>query len=248
MSSRREEIHFVSLGCPKNRVDTEVMLGVARASRLRARRRRRRAPRSSSSTPAASSARRRRSRSTPSSRWRGYKEDGSCKRLVVAGCLSQRHPEELAPRDARGRSLPRLERHAQARPGARAATRSAMLVGNPADWLIRAGDPRTLSTRGGSAYVKIAEGCNRTCSFCVIPELRGKQRSRADRRRGARGRAARRGAASARSTSSRRTPSPTAATSRRGRRAPTLARARASASPTCPACAGCGSSTSTRRR
>src|SRR5690606_28663751 len=53
-----------------------------------------------------------------------------------------------------------------------------MLVGNPADWVISATDPRTVSTRGASAYVKLAEGCNRSCSFCVIPRLRGKQRSR----------------------------------------------------------------------
>jgi ribosomal protein S12 methylthiotransferase len=54
-----------------------------------------------------------------------------------------------------------------------------MLVGHPADWVVNASDPRRISTRGASAYVKIAEGCNRTCSFCVIPQLRGKQRSRA---------------------------------------------------------------------
>jgi ribosomal protein S12 methylthiotransferase len=53
-----------------------------------------------------------------------------------------------------------------------------VLVGNPADWVVKASDPRRISTRGRSAYVKIAEGCNRTCAFCVIPELRGKQRSR----------------------------------------------------------------------
>ncbi|HEY5955560.1 MAG TPA: MiaB/RimO family radical SAM methylthiotransferase, partial [Polyangiaceae bacterium] len=53
-----------------------------------------------------------------------------------------------------------------------------VLVGNPADWVIRANDPRTLTTRGASAYVKLAEGCNRSCAFCVIPHLRGKQRSR----------------------------------------------------------------------
>jgi ribosomal protein S12 methylthiotransferase len=40
-------------------------------------------------------------------------------------------------------------------------------------------DPRTVSTRGASAYLKIAEGCNRHCGFCVIPQIRGKQRSRA---------------------------------------------------------------------
>ena len=63
-----QTIHFVTLGCPKNRVDTEVMLGVATRPATAWSTTRRR-PRSSSSTPAASSARPRRSRSTPSSRW-----------------------------------------------------------------------------------------------------------------------------------------------------------------------------------
>jgi ribosomal protein S12 methylthiotransferase len=53
-----------------------------------------------------------------------------------------------------------------------------MLVGDPASWLIQSSDPRRLTTGKASAYVKIAEGCNRSCSFCVIPNLRGKQRSR----------------------------------------------------------------------
>ena len=53
-----------------------------------------------------------------------------------------------------------------------------MLVGNPADWVVRASDPRIVTGNKASAYVKIAEGCNRSCSFCVIPQLRGKQRSR----------------------------------------------------------------------
>ena len=108
-----------------------------------------------------------------------HKHSGACEKLVVAGCLSQRHPDELA------RELPevdhllgssdmlKLERvlHGGA---------ERLLVGNPADWVVGATDPRRVSTRGRSAYVKIAEGCNRTCSFCVIPELRGKQRSRTE--------------------------------------------------------------------
>jgi ribosomal protein S12 methylthiotransferase len=53
-----------------------------------------------------------------------------------------------------------------------------MLVGNPADWVIRASDPRVLTDSRVHAYLKIAEGCNRSCSFCTIPEFRGKQRSR----------------------------------------------------------------------
>lgn len=53
-----------------------------------------------------------------------------------------------------------------------------MLVGNPADHLISASDPRRLSQGSGSAYLKIGEGCNRTCAFCAIPSFRGALRSR----------------------------------------------------------------------
>jgi ribosomal protein S12 methylthiotransferase len=53
-----------------------------------------------------------------------------------------------------------------------------MLVGNPAEYTMRADDPRVLTGHAHRAYVKIAEGCNRSCSFCAIPSFRGKQRSR----------------------------------------------------------------------
>jgi ribosomal protein S12 methylthiotransferase len=53
-----------------------------------------------------------------------------------------------------------------------------MLVGNPAQYTMRAEDPRVLSGQTHRAYMKIAEGCNRECSFCAIPSFRGKQRSR----------------------------------------------------------------------
>jgi ribosomal protein S12 methylthiotransferase len=106
-----------------------------------------------------------------------YKDAGSCERLVVSGCLSQRHPDELA------REMPEVDHFLGSSDMLRLAdvlsgSADRMLVGTPADWLVRSADPRTLSTPGGSAYVKIAEGCNRSCSFCVIPQLRGRQRSR----------------------------------------------------------------------
>ena len=169
-------IHFLSLGCPKNRVDSEVMLGVARSKGY-------------THVDEASDAEvivvntcgfigeAKKESIDAIFEMAGLKADGSCKRLVVAGCLSQRHPDELA------KEMPEVDHFlgssdmlklGQVLDGAA----ERMLVGNPADWVIRAGDPRTISTPGGSAYVKIAEGCNRTCSFCVIPEMRGKQRSR----------------------------------------------------------------------
>ena len=52
------------------------------------------------------------------------------------------------------------------------------MVGNPADYTIRATDPRRLSQGRHSAYVKIAEGCDRSCGFCAIPSFRGPQPSR----------------------------------------------------------------------
>lgn len=173
-------IHFISLGCPKNRVDTEVMLGVSDESGFR-----------HVADPADAQVivvntcgfigpAKEESIDTILEMGR-YKEAGTCERLVVSGCLSQRYPEQLASEmpevdhflgssdmlklrrvlDAEDRTVPR------------------MLVGNPADYTMRVTDPRRLSLgRSHSAYVKIAEGCSRKCSFCSIPSFRGTQRSR----------------------------------------------------------------------
>jgi ribosomal protein S12 methylthiotransferase len=107
-----------------------------------------------------------------------HKRHGACERIVVTGCLSQRYPEELSKElpevDYLLGSSDMLKLGGVLRGGV-----PRVQVGHPADWVVRAEDPRRISTRGRSAYVKIAEGCNRTCSFCVIPEIRGKQRSRA---------------------------------------------------------------------
>jgi ribosomal protein S12 methylthiotransferase len=95
----------------------------------------------------------------------------------VTGCLSQRYSGDLA------NDLPEVDHFLGSsdmlKLGAVLTEKAPRVwVGNPADWVIRASDPRTLSTRGASAYLKIAEGCNRHCGFCVIPQIRGKQRSR----------------------------------------------------------------------
>jgi ribosomal protein S12 methylthiotransferase len=169
-------IHFVSLGCAKNRVDTEVMLGVSEAAGHRL-----------VDDPASADVivvntcgfigpAKEESIDTVLEMAR-LKEVGACERLVVAGCLPQRYADDLA------RELPEvdhflgssdmllLRRILEGEP-------ERMLVGNPADWVVRATDPRRLSGVAHSAYVKIAEGCNRRCSFCAIPAIRGKQRSR----------------------------------------------------------------------
>ncbi len=172
----RRTIHFVSLGCPKNRVDSEVMLGVAQGAGY-----------AHVDDPADAEVivvntcgfigEAKKESIDAILEMATQKDGGACQRLVVAGCLSQRHPDELA------RELPEVDHFLGSSDMLRlgevlAGKAERLLVGNPADWLASAATPRTLSTPGASAYVKIAEGCNRTCSFCVIPELRGKQRSR----------------------------------------------------------------------
>lgn len=176
MSPSKRTIHFVSLGCPKNRVDSEVMLGVAGGSGF-------------THVADASLAEvivvntcgfigeAKKESIDAIFEMARMKEEGRCQRLVVAGCLSQRHPDELA------REIPEVDHFLGSSDMLKlervlSGKAERMLVGNPADWVVGAGDPRTISTPGGSAYVKIAEGCSRTCSFCVIPDLRGKQRSR----------------------------------------------------------------------
>ncbi len=169
-------IHFVSLGCAKNRVDTEVMLGVSGESGFEI-----------VGDPAAAEVivvntcgfigpAKEESIETILEMG-GHKQSGSCKKLVVAGCLSQRYPSELAAElpevDHFLGSSDMLELGAVLR-----GAEERMLVGNPAHYTMRADDPRVLTGQTHRAYVKIAEGCNRQCSFCAIPSFRGKQRSR----------------------------------------------------------------------
>jgi ribosomal protein S12 methylthiotransferase len=169
-------IHFVSLGCPKNRVDSEVMLGVAERIGYCHVTEASQAEVIVVNTCGFIDAAKQESIDTILELGE-HKQKGHCQTLVVTGCLSQRYPEELAAELPEvdyllgSSDMLKLER-------VLLGQAQRILVGNPADWLVRSSDPRTLSTRGASAYVKIAEGCDRKCSFCVIPTLRGKQRSR----------------------------------------------------------------------
>lgn len=169
-------VHFVSLGCPKNRVDSEVMLGTARSHGFEHVSDAADAEVIVVNTCGFIDAAKKESVDTILE-MAGYKTTGACQKLVVTGCLSQRYGKELAE------GMPEVDHFLGSSDMLKIANvlggdAERMLVGNPADWVVSAADPRTISTRGASAYVKIAEGCNRSCSFCVIPQLRGKQRSR----------------------------------------------------------------------
>jgi ribosomal protein S12 methylthiotransferase len=176
MSEARSTIHLVSLGCVKNRVDSEVLLGVAEEAGLLAVANPEDADVIVINTCGFIGEAKKESIETIFE-MAALKDGGTCKKLVVAGCLSQRHPGELAA------EMPEVDHFLGSSDmlGLRAVLSGKadrMLVGDPASWLIQSSDPRRLTTGKASAYVKIAEGCNRSCSFCVIPQLRGKQRSR----------------------------------------------------------------------
>ena len=175
MSARRR-IHFVSLGCPKNRVDTEVMLGLARQAGCEPVAEPDAAEIILVNTCGFIGPAKQESIDTILALAR-HKVTGRCRTLVVAGCLAQRYPRELAE------ELPEVDHFLGTgdllRLGEVLAGRAPrLLVGNPAGFTLRASDPRELSQGTHSAYVKIAEGCGRRCSFCAIPAIRGPQRSR----------------------------------------------------------------------
>lgn len=173
-----KKIHFVSLGCPKNRVDTEVMVGVAGQSGYALTEEAEDAEVIVVNTCGFIGEAKRESIETIFE-LSELKKVGALKKLVVTGCLSQRYPTELSAQ------MPEVDHFlgtsdmltlAKVLDAKSKAER--MLVGNPADWVIRASDPRVITGPKASAYVKIAEGCNRSCAFCTIPQFRGKQRSR----------------------------------------------------------------------
>jgi ribosomal protein S12 methylthiotransferase len=173
-----ERVHLVSLGCPKNRVDSEVMIGklhsgdweftddagsadviiVNTCSFIK--------PATEESIETVLE-------------MAGYKEAGSCKKLVVTGCMVQRYGVSLEG------ELPevdhflgtgeyhRIDDVLRAREGE--APRS--YIDTPL-FLHDEMAPRLSPWKKHSSYLKISEGCNHRCAFCIIPQLRGKLRSR----------------------------------------------------------------------
>ena len=173
---RKQAVYFVSLGCPKNRVDTEVMLGLSdRAGFTIAR-----APEDADAivvnTCGFIGEAKEESIDTILEMAK-HKSDGRAKRLVVTGCLTQRYSGDLA------RDLPEVDHFLGSGDvdkivGALRGEAPRDGVSMDPAYLYDDVTPRLQSLPAYTAYVKIAEGCDRPCSFCIIPKLRGGQRSR----------------------------------------------------------------------
>jgi ribosomal protein S12 methylthiotransferase len=169
-------VHFVSLGCPKNRVDTEVMLGHATGAghEIVA------SPEDAQviviNTCGFIGEAKQESIDAILEMAR-HKEAGTCQRLVVTGCLSQRYPTELADEMPEVDHFLGTDEVGAINEAIGGGGRRVRVAETPR-FLYDDIAPRKPSMATHTAYVKIAEGCDRPCAFCIIPKLRGPQRSR----------------------------------------------------------------------
>ena len=170
--------YIVTLGCPKNRVDSEVIWAGAAMQGLLA-----------VDDPAAADVIIINTCAFVQSavvesldtivEMARYKDEGRCSQLIVCGCLTPRFREELLS------ELPEVDlfvgpaeageigRFLSDKPGG-----ERLSCARERAFLPSAATPRVNSLAAGSAYLKVAEGCSRRCTFCIIPKLRGPQRSR----------------------------------------------------------------------
>ena len=178
MSARR--VYMVSLGCPKNRVDTEIMLGrlTEGGHQLVD------APEDADAivvnTCGFIDAAKEESIDTILE-MASFKSDGRCKTLVVTGCLTQRYPDEIAaeiPEIDHILGSADIDKLAGALSGAGRRSLPVIDVSETPTEIYDHNNPRIVTGQAHTTYLKIAEGCDRPCAFCIIPKLRGPQRSR----------------------------------------------------------------------
>jgi ribosomal protein S12 methylthiotransferase len=203
---RPPKVGFVSLGCPKNLVDSEVMMGMLAQAGADLIARAEDADVIVVNTCSFIESAQQESVNAILEMAR-HKNDGRARKLIVAGCLVERFrgdiqkniPEVdavvgtgelekilaaagLAPRSAQSSPFniltSRPEGDARAAQGRFSRESWDGAIADLPNYLYDEATPRVLATPKYTAYVKIAEGCDHPCSFCIIPQLRGKFRSR----------------------------------------------------------------------
>ena len=171
-----KRLYFVSLGCPKNRVDSELMLGALAGEGYGIVQSKDEADVLVVNTCSFVEDARRESVDVicELAELKGERPD---RKLVVAGCLAQRYAADLK------QEMPEVDLFV----GTGEYHRIAELLKEPEPGTIAVERPyyvhdhfapRVLTTPGYTAYLKVAEGCSQRCTFCIIPKLRGKARSR----------------------------------------------------------------------
>jgi len=169
------KVGFVSLGCPKNLVDSEVMMGILTRDGYELTPRADEAEVLVVNTCSFIEAAQKESVDAILE-MAEYKKFGAAKKLIVAGCLVERYREQIleqVPEVDAVVGTGEVERILEAVHGD-----LRVLPAQPPTFLYHEFTPRTVTTPKHAAYIKIAEGCDHPCTFCIIPELRGKFRSR----------------------------------------------------------------------
>jgi ribosomal protein S12 methylthiotransferase len=179
VSLRKQKFSIVSLGCARNLVDSEVMAGLLQQDHYEMVDEPADADVVLINTCGFIEAAKAESIDTILEISR-LKAQGTVKTLVVAGCLSQRYPEELA------RELPEVDlfigtgevpKIAGILREQEADKNRRQYVGVP-QYLYDHTTPRRRTTPFYTAFLKVSEGCDHKCSFCIIPQMRGPHRSR----------------------------------------------------------------------
>jgi ribosomal protein S12 methylthiotransferase len=171
-----KSLYMMTLGCPKNRVDSEVMLGTLTKAGYRLVQEPEAAEVIVVNTCAFIGPAKQESIDNVLE-LAEYKKSGECKTLVVTGCLSQRYGPELA------KEIPEVDHflgtsaYVQIADLLAAEASPRQVIPDP-DYIHSAATPKMSSLPGYTAYLKISEGCDNKCAFCIIPKLRGAQRSR----------------------------------------------------------------------
>src|SRR5713101_1624661 len=168
-------LYLLSLGCPKNRVDSEVMLGSLLDEGYTLVEEARDAEVILINSCAFIGEAKQESIDAILEH-ATLKETGRCKALVVAGCLTQRYADVLQ------QEMPEVDYFVGTSAYPRIASilrgeRDRAVIPDP-DYIADSKTPRRNSMPRWTAYVKISEGCDNKCTFCIIPTLRGLQRSR----------------------------------------------------------------------
>ncbi|MBS0620761.1 MAG: 30S ribosomal protein S12 methylthiotransferase RimO [Verrucomicrobia bacterium] len=174
LKKQGNKIHFVSLGCARNLVDTEVMLGIVLKAGYEVTDQVEEADFHVVNTCGFLAASRQESTDAIASLFEGKKKGA---KIIAAGCMVQKHKEELKA------EFPDM--HYFLGSGdmekildAVQSSESGEAVSSARSYLEWGEIPRQLSTPKNYAYLKIAEGCAKQCAFCIIPKIKGPLRSK----------------------------------------------------------------------
>lgn len=177
------KIGVVSLGCPKNLVDAETMLGLIHEENYEITNDPSEAEIIIVNTCGFIESAKEESINTIL-QMAEYKKSGSCKYIIVTGCLSQRYAEELFNELPEADAIAGVEVYDEIGSIIKRVMngeRFIMLERSKPDVIYTSKEtflPRILTTPSYTAYLKIAEGCDNCCSYCAIPKIRGPYRSK----------------------------------------------------------------------